>query len=204
MIRRAAAPSGPTSVASRPSARSPARYAEWWTTSKSPPSCGYSLAIVLKQCGQAVTMRGGPYRAQRLDVLRREQLEDVLVAHPAGRVAACRPPPGRGPRNAPRRRRGRWRRPGRRAGCARRTRRRSRPSRGPRGRRAGPRGRGRRRPGPRTGRPFVQSRRALRGWPHGFCGRLHRPEGRASARPGSGSPRGRGCAGSRRSCRRAR
>ncbi len=29
----------------------------WWMTSYSPPSCGYSLAMVLKQCGQVETMR---------------------------------------------------------------------------------------------------------------------------------------------------
>lgn len=28
----------------------------WWMTSYSPPSCGYSFAIVLKQCGQVATI----------------------------------------------------------------------------------------------------------------------------------------------------
>lgn len=28
----------------------------WWMTSYSPPSCGYSFAMVLKQCGQVATI----------------------------------------------------------------------------------------------------------------------------------------------------
>ena len=40
---------------------------------------------------------------QRLDVRGREHLEDVLVAHPPGRIARCTIPPGRGPRSGPRR-----------------------------------------------------------------------------------------------------
>src|SRR5690606_28536004 len=32
----------------------------WWTTSYSPPSCGYSLPSVLKQCGQLATILVAP------------------------------------------------------------------------------------------------------------------------------------------------
>ena len=105
---------------------------------------------------------------QRLDVGGREHLEDVLVAHPARRIARCRTPPGRGSRSGPRRPGGRWPRPGRPSGCARRTQPRSRPSTAPRASRACRPG-----PGPPTvgtgnGRSFVQSARPARGLPHGL------------------------------------
>jgi hypothetical protein len=38
----------------------PERNVEWWITSNSPSKCGYSLRMVLKQCGQLVMMRRTP------------------------------------------------------------------------------------------------------------------------------------------------
>ena len=58
--------------------------------------------------------------------------------------------------------------PAPRAGCARRRRPRSPPSRGPRVGRARPLAPTSAAIGTAKGSPFVQSRRALRGWPHGF------------------------------------
>ena len=34
----------------------------WWITRKWPSNCGYSLRMVLKQCGHAVTMVWNLYR----------------------------------------------------------------------------------------------------------------------------------------------
>jgi hypothetical protein len=44
----------------------------------------------LKQCGQLATILVTPRLVQRLDVLPRVRLEDVLVAHPPRRVARAR------------------------------------------------------------------------------------------------------------------
>ena len=54
-----------------------------------PPSCGYSLPKVLKQCAQAVRILVYAVAVERLDVAAREHLEDVLVAHPSSRVATA-------------------------------------------------------------------------------------------------------------------
>ena len=80
----------------------------------------------------------------------------------------CTTPPGRGWRSARRPRSGTSRRRGPRAGSGRRTRPRSPPSTGPRSRPAGPRRQAPRPSGTGNGRPFVQSVRVERGWPHGF------------------------------------
>ena len=61
----------------------------WCTTSYSPPSCGYSLARVLKQCGQVATIFFTPALVERLDVLLGQLLEDELVADAAGRVTGA-------------------------------------------------------------------------------------------------------------------
>ena len=79
-----------------------------------------------------------PVAVERLDVARREHLEDVVVAHPPRRVAGARLLLAEDREPDARPRGGRSRPPGRPSGCARRTPPRSRPSRGPRARRAGP------------------------------------------------------------------
>ena len=77
----------------------------WWMTSYSPPSCGYSLAMVLKQCGQVATIffddlgffvRGvvlvvslAEGHVQHRDVLLAELLEEGLVAQAAGGVTGA-------------------------------------------------------------------------------------------------------------------
>ena len=112
---------------------------------------------------------------QRLDVPGREHLVDVVVAHPAGRIARAGLLLAEDREAHARPRRGTSRTPARRAGSARRTRPRSRPSTGPRSRRAGPR------PpaatvGTSNGSPLVQSVRVELGQAPRVLGLLHVPE----------------------------
>ena len=102
------------------------------------------LAVLVADRVEAVRAGGHdrplphPVAVERLDVARREHLEDVVVAHPAGRVAGARLLLAEDREATRRPRAGRSRPPGRPSGCAGRTPPRSRPSRGPRARRAAP------------------------------------------------------------------
>ncbi len=146
---------------------------------------------------------GHPVAIERLDVARREDLVDVLVAHPPGRVAGARLLLAEDGERTPGRVQAAGERPGnlpialvegRRAAdpvedldLARACRPRpGRPRSAPRSRGPSSSPSGSRAAGPRDCRPSPCSGR------------------RRSARSGSANPRGRGCAGSRRSCRRAR
>ena len=79
-------------VASRPEETSSARYVLWCTIRYEPPSCPYSLPIVLKQCGTGRHDRSLAHGVaiEGVDVARRQDLEDIVVAHPAGRIAGAR------------------------------------------------------------------------------------------------------------------
>ena len=60
MTDRSGRPSAPSTR--RPSETSDDRYCEWWRIENEPPSCEYSLPIVLKQWGHAVTIVRSPIR----------------------------------------------------------------------------------------------------------------------------------------------
>ena len=155
---------------SRPFARSSARYVEWWTTRY----VAAQLPVLVAERVEAV--RAGrhdrplphPVAVERLDVARREHLEDVVVAHPARRVARARLLLARGRRTGRRPRAGTSRPPARPSGCAGRRPRRNRPSRGPRARRGVRRRATSATVSTSNGSGFVQSRRADAGWPHGL------------------------------------
>ena len=143
---------------------------EWWTTRNEPPSCPYSLPIVLKQCGQAVTIVRSPIAVavQRLDGAHRPGSGTRSRCPSAGPGRRCTTPPGRGPRTTRPPHAGTSPRPARPSGCAGRTPPRSRPSTGPRGRRARPPPATAATVGTSNGSGFVQSSRAEAGWPHGL------------------------------------
>ena len=120
----------------------------------------------------------GRYRSRVAMLPVGEHLEDVVVAHPARRVAGARSPPGPARRSARRPPPGRSRTPGRPAGCARRRRPRSRPSRGPPApRRIRPPPRPPRRPAPRTAAPSSSRGGRSAAGPTGSPYALHGREG---------------------------
>ena len=138
------------------------------------PVVAAQLAVLVAERVEAVRAGGHdrplphPVAVERLDVAHRQHLEDVVVAHPARRVAGARLLLAEDGEARRRRRAGTSRPPGRPSGCACRRPPRSRPSRGPRARRAARRPPSTRRSGPRTASGFVQSSRADAGWPHGL------------------------------------